>query len=148
MSAARGDGPQGLGLPGIRRTEAVGLIPTHIALRSELNELEQANIADADRWAFSRKRNALSEPFLGGLHRRMFNRLWKRAGDYRTTERNLGVAAYRIQPDLMQAIGDARYWMENTTGLTKWRCVFTIESSWCIPFRMAMAAGRGLQPTC
>jgi Fic-DOC domain mobile mystery protein B len=95
--------------------ERKGLIPTHIALRSELNELEQANIADADRWAFSRKRNALSEPFLRGLHRRMFNRVWKWAGDYRTTERNLGVAPYRIQPDLMQAIGDARYWMENTT---------------------------------
>jgi kynurenine formamidase len=26
------------------------LIPTHITLRSELNELEQQNIADADRW--------------------------------------------------------------------------------------------------
>ncbi|MBS0220365.1 MAG: mobile mystery protein B [Proteobacteria bacterium] len=95
--------------------ERKSLIPTHIALRSELNELEQGNIAEADRWAFSRKRNALSEPFLRGLHRRMFNRVWKWAGDYRTTERNLGVAPYRIQPDLMQAIGDARYWMENTT---------------------------------
>lgn len=95
--------------------ERKGLIPTHIALRNELNELEQANIAEADRWAFSRKRNALSEPLLRGLHRRMFNRVWKWAGDYRATERNLGVAPYRIQPDLMQAIGDARYWMENTT---------------------------------
>jgi Fic-DOC domain mobile mystery protein B len=95
--------------------ERKGLIPTHIALRSELNELEQANIAEADRWAFSRKRNVLGEPFLRGLHRRMFNRMWKWAGDYRTTERNLGVAPYRIQPDLMQAIGDARYWMDNKT---------------------------------
>lgn len=95
--------------------ERNGLIPTHIALRSELNELEQANIAAADRWAFSRKRNVLDEAFLRGLHRRMFNRVWKWAGDYRTTGRNLGVTPYRIQADLMQVIGDARYWLENKT---------------------------------
>jgi fido (protein-threonine AMPylation protein) len=57
--------------------ERNGLIPTHIALRSELNELEQRNIAEADRWAFSRKRNVIDEAFLRGLHRRMLNRVWK-----------------------------------------------------------------------
>lgn len=95
--------------------ERTGLIPTHIALRSELNELEQANIAEADQWAFSRRRNVLDEPFLRGLHRRMFSRVWRWAGNYRTTERNLGVAPYRLQPDVMQAISDARYWLENKT---------------------------------
>jgi hypothetical protein len=29
-----------------------GLIPTHVTLRSELNELEQKNIGQADGWAF------------------------------------------------------------------------------------------------
>lgn len=95
--------------------ERTGLIPTHIALRSELNELEQANIAEADQWAFSRRHNVLDEPFLRGLHRRMFAHVWRWAGKYRTTERNLGVASYRIQPDLMQAISDARYWLDNKT---------------------------------
>jgi hypothetical protein len=54
--------------------EREGLIPTHITLRSELNELEQQNIADASAWAFERKRNVLDEAFLKGLHRRMFNK--------------------------------------------------------------------------
>ena len=88
------------------------LIPTHVTLRGELNELEQQNIGDADAWAFARKRNVLDEGFLRGLHRRMFNRVWRWAGQYRTTERNLGVAPYLIQPELLQAIGDARYWVE------------------------------------
>ena len=92
--------------------ERDGLIPTHVTLRSELNELEQRNIADANGWAFERKRNVLDEAFLRGLHRRMFNRVWRWAGEYRTTERNLGVPPYRIQPDLLQAIDDARYWIE------------------------------------
>ena len=57
--------------------ERNGLIPTHIAPRSELNELEQSNIAAADRWAFSRRRNVLDAIFLRGLHRRMFGRVWR-----------------------------------------------------------------------
>jgi Fic-DOC domain mobile mystery protein B len=93
--------------------ERNGLIPTHITLRSELNELEQQNISEADRWAFSRRHNVLSEPFLRGLHRRMFNRVWRWAGKYRTSERNLGIAHYRIEPELRQIIDDARYWVEH-----------------------------------
>jgi Fic-DOC domain mobile mystery protein B len=95
--------------------ERNGLIPTHITLRSELNELEQQNIAEADRWAFARKRNVLGEAFLRGLHRRMFNHVWRWAGDYRTTEHNLGIESYRIQPDLRQIIDDARFWIEHRT---------------------------------
>lgn len=93
--------------------ERNGLIPTHVTVRGELNELEQQNIADADSWAFARKRDVLDEAFLRGLHRRMFNRVWRWAGQYRTTERNLGVLPHRIQPDLLRAIGDARYWVEH-----------------------------------
>jgi Fic-DOC domain mobile mystery protein B len=97
----------------ITPAECDGLIPTHVALRGELNELEQRNIAGADGWAFERKRNVLNEAFLRGLHRRMFNRVWRWAGEYRTTERNFGVPPYRIQPDLLQAIDDACYWIEH-----------------------------------
>ncbi len=93
--------------------ERDGLIPTHVTLRRELNELEQQNIAEANAWAFERKRNVLDETFLRGLHRRMFNHVWRWAGDYRKTERSLGVPPHRIQPDLIQAIDDARYWIEH-----------------------------------
>lgn len=82
-------------------------------MRGELNELEQHNILEADRWAFSRKRNVVDEAFLRGLHRRMFNGVWRWAGTYRASERNLGVAHYRIEPDLRQIIDDARFWVEH-----------------------------------
>jgi Fic-DOC domain mobile mystery protein B len=93
--------------------EREGLIPTHVTLRSELNELEQQNILEADRWAFSRKRNVVEHAFLRGLHRRMFNRVWRWAGVYRTSERNLGVERHRVEPELRQSIDDARYWLEH-----------------------------------
>jgi Fic-DOC domain mobile mystery protein B len=95
--------------------ERNGLIPTHVTLRRELNELEQQNILEAEQWAFGRKRNVLNEASLRGLHRRMFNRVWRWAGQYRTSERNLGVASYRIQPELRQSLDDARYWVEHKT---------------------------------
>jgi Fic-DOC domain mobile mystery protein B len=95
--------------------ERDGLIPTHVTLRGELNELEQQNIADANAWAFERKRNVLDEAFLRGLHRRMFNKVWRWAGNYRKTERNLGVLPHLIQPGLIQAINDARFWVQNKT---------------------------------
>jgi Fic-DOC domain mobile mystery protein B len=93
--------------------ERDGLIPTHITLRSELNELEQRNIAAADRWAFSRRRNSLDEAFLRGLHRRMFNRVWRWAGKYRSTERNLGIESHRVESELHQVINDAQYWIDH-----------------------------------
>jgi Fic-DOC domain mobile mystery protein B len=92
-------------------TERDGLIPTHVTLRGELNELEQKNIAEADSWAFARKRGVLGEPFLLGLHRRMFRRVWRWAGEYRKSDRiNLGTKPHLIQPELRQAIDDAQYW--------------------------------------
>lgn len=45
----------------------------------------------------------------------MFGDVWKWAGTYRTTSRNLGVDPYRIQTDLRQAIDDARYWLAHDT---------------------------------
>jgi len=95
--------------------ERDALIPTYITLRSELNEAEQIGIADADRWAFSRRREVLDEDFLRALHRRMFRSVWKWAGAFRTTPRNIGVEAWRIAPDLRQLLGDVRYWVDHQT---------------------------------
>lgn len=43
----------------------------------------------------------------------MFGEVWKWAGIYRTTERNIGVAPYQISIKLMQLFDDINYWIEN-----------------------------------
>lgn len=91
------------------------LIPSYITTRDQLNEVEQLGIAEADRWAFSRRRNVLDERFLLGLHKRMFGDVWKWAGSFRTTPRNIGVEAYQIAVDLRQLLDDVRYWTEHAT---------------------------------
>jgi len=91
------------------------LIPSYVTLRRELNELEALNVIAGEHWASSRKRDALDEGFLRNLHRQMFGDVWRWAGDYRTTERNLGVAPLMIAVEMRQALDDARYWVTNNT---------------------------------
>jgi Fic-DOC domain mobile mystery protein B len=88
------------------------LIPTYVALRRELNELEALNLAAGERWALSRKRDVLDEVFLQRLHLRMFGDVWRWAGKYRSSERNIGVAPYMVPVAMRQTIDDARYWVE------------------------------------
>jgi Fic-DOC domain mobile mystery protein B len=95
--------------------EREGLIPSYITLRHELNEAEQANILEAEQWGFARKRNVLDERFLNALHKWMFGHVWRWAGKYRLTERNIGVAPHRIAIDLRQLLDDGRYWIAHGT---------------------------------
>ena len=93
-----------------------GLIPTYITTRAELNEAEQENIAEADRWAFSRKRgDVVDADFLMALHRRMLRKVWRWAGIQRTTELNIGVAPHLIAVELHTLMGDVRYWIDHDT---------------------------------
>lgn len=100
----------------LEHEELEALIPSYITLRSELNEAEQAGILAADNWAFSRRRgDVLDEKFLTDLHRRMFGEVWRWAGSFRRTERNIGVQAYRIPMELRQLLDNVRYWIEHQT---------------------------------
>jgi Fic-DOC domain mobile mystery protein B len=95
--------------------EREGLIPAHISLRRELNQLEQQNILEADVWAFDRKRPLTSEAFAKALHKRMYGKVWNWAGSYRTTEKNLGVLPHEIQVRLIGVLRDFEYWIPNKT---------------------------------
>ena len=89
--------------------ELEGLIPSYITLRGELNEAEQINIVEAQAWAYKRNRSVLSIDFLNDLHKRMFGKVWKWAGQYRKTGKNLGVEAHMIQIALKDLVDDAAY---------------------------------------
>jgi Fic-DOC domain mobile mystery protein B len=105
--------PQDDGGTELTEEEREGLIPSYITLRSELNEAEQANILEAEEWAFTRKRDLLEEKYLNNLHKRMYGNVWRWAGRYRTSGKNIGIDAYRIPTELRQLLDDCRYWIEN-----------------------------------
>jgi Fic-DOC domain mobile mystery protein B len=95
--------------------EVCGLIPAHIAYRRELNEAELQNIARGQEWALKRRRDVLSEEFVKGLHRRMLGDVWRWAGKFRTSERNIGIACWEIPVAVRQLLDDAKAWIEYST---------------------------------
>ena len=96
--------------------EKDGLKLKWITLRSELNEAEARNIAQAQVWLMSNKnKDICSDTFLRELHKKMFGDVWKWAGVYRTSERNIGVVPYQIPIKLMQLFDDVKFWIENKT---------------------------------
>lgn len=93
-----------------------GLIPTWITLRCELNEIERVGILNAEKWAFARKhKDVLTENFIKKLHKQMFKDVWTWAGQFRATERNIGVAPWQISIELRKLLEDTKYWIKNNT---------------------------------
>jgi Fic-DOC domain mobile mystery protein B len=96
--------------------EREGLKPKWITLRRELNEFETRNILDAEIWLATHKQHdVLNDTFLMKLHKRMFGQVWKWAGEYRNTERNIGVAPYQIPVKLKALFDDVKFWIEYHT---------------------------------
>ena len=96
--------------------EIEGLIPTHITTRAEVNRWEQDNINEALAWIEDRRpEDILNEPFMKLLHKKMFSNVWRWAGKFRQSEKNIGVPRHRISIEVKQLCGDVAYWIENKT---------------------------------
>lgn len=92
------------------------LIPAHIAYRRDLNAAEQDNITHAQDWALSpRRRDLLSEKFIKDLHKQMLGDVWRWAGIFRTSQRNIGIDYWLIPTELRQLLDDAKAWIELKT---------------------------------
>jgi Fic-DOC domain mobile mystery protein B len=98
--------------------EIDGLIISSIATRGELDEFEQENLEDALQWVLSKdfsKAKVLSQPFIKQLHKRMLGQVWNWAGDYRQTDKNLGVSHFLISTSLQQLLDNCAFWIEHST---------------------------------
>jgi Fic-DOC domain mobile mystery protein B len=98
--------------------ERARLLPS-LSTRVQLNEIEGLNVYAARVWAMRgivlRRNDLMSEPFSRELHRRMFNCVWRGAGQYRTTERNPGWEPHRIAEGVGMFFDDAEGWLRFST---------------------------------
>jgi len=96
--------------------EMEGIKFPHVTTRGELDHLEQANIEAGLLW-LSRRNSSdiLHDQFVRNLHKRLFGEVWRWAGNYRLTEKNIGVAPEQINIQLRNLLDDARYWVKNNT---------------------------------
>jgi Fic-DOC domain mobile mystery protein B len=97
--------------------ELADLIP-NLATKEELNEWERENILLARAWAIASRTGAVdmaSDEYVRKLHGKMFDQTWKWAGEYRCTDKNIGVPFREIRERLVALFDDVRYWIENST---------------------------------
>ncbi len=87
--------------------ERVGLIPTWIVTRDDLNRAERANIAKGLRWARRARFDVLAPDDLMTLHKQMYGDVWRWAGQPRQSQTNIGRADWwALREHLHQITGD------------------------------------------
>ncbi len=98
--------------------EMDGLLVRTVSTRGELDEFEQLGVAKAVKWVERKQLSVeeiLSVEFVQLLHRVMFEGVWKWAGEFRTTNKNIGVDKYQIRIELGNLLEDCSFWIANKT---------------------------------
>lgn len=96
--------------------EKEGLLITTITRRGELDEFEQLNIQKAIQWTLSRKfkkDEILTERFIKLVHKKMYGDVWAWAGEFRKTNKNIGVDRYQVPIEVKKLLDDCKYWIDN-----------------------------------
>ncbi len=96
--------------------ETEGLRIPAIATRGELDEFEQHNIEQAMLWTLKRRfkpEQIFTEAFVKEVHKRMYGEVWAWAGQFRKTEKNIGVDKWKIGLELRQLLEDTIWWTAN-----------------------------------
>ncbi len=98
--------------------EKEGLKIKTISTQNELNEFEQLNIENATQWLLQtnlKPSTVLTEKFIKKVHQKMYGDVWKWAGTFRKTNKNIGVEWSQIGLQLKQLLDDTHYWIEHKT---------------------------------
>ncbi|RZJ70580.1 mobile mystery protein B [Flavobacterium sp.] len=96
--------------------EKNGLLLKTITTHGELDEHEQLNIEKAIAWTISSRFKSdqiLTEGFVKKLHKKMLGDVWSWAGEFRKSEKNIGISWYKIGSELKMLLDDTEYWIQN-----------------------------------
>jgi len=100
--------------------EKNGLKLKSITTQGELDQFEQLNIEKAIEWIISthlKPERIVSEKFVKQLHKKMYGDVWQWAGNFRETNKNIGIHWTQIDITLRTLLDDTRYWIEHMTFL-------------------------------
>lgn len=98
--------------------ERGGLLIKPITIHSELDEHEQLNIEKSVAWLIQARlstQKILSESFIKILHKKMLGQVWSWAGEFRESEKNIGVSWMNIETELRYLLDDTQFWIKNNT---------------------------------
>jgi Fic-DOC domain mobile mystery protein B len=98
--------------------EKEGLKIKSITTQGELDEFEQLNIEKAVEWTIHtnlKHERILTEKFIKNLHKKMYGDVWKWAGQFRKSNKNIGLEWTKIGVELKILLDDVIYWIDNNT---------------------------------
>lgn len=98
--------------------EKEGLKIKSITTQGELDEFEQLNIEKAVEWTIRanlKLEKILTEKFIKDLHKKMYGDVWKWAGEFRKTDKNIGISWTHVGVELKNLLDDTKFWIENKT---------------------------------
>jgi len=98
--------------------EKEGLKIKSITTQGELDEFEQLNIEKAVEWTIHNNlklERILTEKFTKDLHKKMYGDVWKWAGEFRKSNKNIGLEWSQIGIELKQLLDDTKYWIDHNT---------------------------------
>lgn len=102
----------------LNEEEKEGLKIKSITTQGELDEFEQLNIEKAVEWTIHtnlKPERILTEKFVKDLHKKMYSDVWKWAGEFRKSDKNIGIKWMQIGVELKNLIDDTKYWIANNT---------------------------------
>lgn len=96
--------------------ELEGLLLTHITTRGELDRWEMENINQAILWSDGlKKKDFFNIDFVCRVHKEMFSIVWKWAGKFRKSDKNIGVPSNEIAVEIQKLCDDAKAWLSFKT---------------------------------
>ena len=99
--------------------EVIGLIPTWIATRQDLNLAEFSNINSAQsqaKWRNLSTSKLLDDLQVRLLHKAMFGNVWTWAGQYRARNLNIGIDFVNVALEVRNLLENATYWFASNGG--------------------------------
>lgn len=107
-----------IGQTPIDEDEKQSLIPSINTLK-ELNDWEHENIIEGRKWALNsrvlNRYDIFDVEFLLKLHEKMFDKVWKWSGKFRTSGKNIGCDPHQIRVELKHLYDDAQYWIKHNS---------------------------------
>ena len=104
----------------LNEDEKEGLKIKSITTQKELDEFEQLNIEKAVEWTIHanlKLEKILTEKFIKDVHKKMYGDVWKWAGEFRKSDKNIEIKWTQIGIELKNLIDDTKYWIQNKTYL-------------------------------
>jgi len=109
-----------IGATPLTKDELEDLIPAYISTQSELNTAEQMNISKA-KLSINKKKysfdSILDDLFIRKVHKIMFGDVWKWAGKYRKSDKNIGVDWRYVPIDLKQLLDNTIFQIDKKSYL-------------------------------